>query len=84
MPYPDHDAQAAEDLAEGLRKLRVETLDLGRALIPGGSPTTRYKAAKRILDGERDTPFSRVVTMTKGLPVRVIIEGGVVRVERVE
>jgi DNA-binding phage protein len=73
----------ARDLALELRKLGIDVQDLGKALLPDGSPSTRNRTGRRLLDGSHDPQLSRLKTVVDTLGLRLVIDPRGVRVERV-
>jgi hypothetical protein len=82
MPYTDRDPKPAQDLARGLADASIGTRELGHALRPESSTAARFHAASRLLNADTDPLLSRLAALTKGLPVRILIAGGAVTVEK--
>jgi hypothetical protein len=73
---------AARDLALSLRKMGLEVQDLGKILLPDGSPSTRNRTGRRLLDGSHDPSLARLKAIVDGLKMRIIIDDQGVRAER--
>lgn len=74
---------ALSDLARGLAALGLNATEIGRALAPNATKSTWFTTGKRLLSGEREPSLSRLAELSAALGVRLTIEAGRLRVERI-
>lgn len=71
MPRPDPPTA----LGAALRARGLTATQIGRALHPEADAQTAYRTGQRILDGERDPRWSRVVVLAGALGLRIVLDG---------